>query len=53
MYIKDLRIISNRSLSEMIIVDNQITSFAYQMQNGVPIIPWVGDMCDNQLVGLT
>ena len=36
-YVKDLTIIKNRELKNMIIVDNYIYSFANQIFNGVPI----------------
>lgn len=36
-YVKDLRIITDRNLDEIVIVDNSIISFAYNMDNGVPI----------------
>lgn len=34
---KDLRVIVDRELSDMLIVDNSILSFAFQLDNGVPI----------------
>lgn len=36
-YVKDLRIIRDRDIKNIIIVDNSIISFAYQMDNGIPI----------------
>ena len=48
-YIKDLRIISNRKLKNMIIVDNFVHSFAFQLNNGIPILDWVGDKNDKEL----
>jgi CTD small phosphatase-like protein 2 len=36
-YVKDLRIIGDRALEDMLIVDNSIISFAYQLDNGIPI----------------
>jgi CTD small phosphatase-like protein 2 len=36
-YVKDLRIIKDRQLCDIVIVDNSILSFAYNMDNGVPI----------------
>ena len=42
-YIKDLRIIKNRELKDMVIVDNAVYSFGYQLDNGIPIIPYYDD----------
>ena len=46
--VKDLRLI-NRRLQDVVIVDNSIFSFAFQLDNGVPIIPWVNDPLDTEL----
>lgn len=37
-YIKDLRILYNRRLEDIVIVDNAAYSFSYQLDNGIPII---------------
>ena len=50
-YIKDLRII-NRDFSSMIMVDDTITSFANQMENGIFIPPFIGTNPDNELGSL-
>jgi CTD small phosphatase-like protein 2 len=34
----------------MVIVDNYVYSFAYQLDNGIPIVPFLGDMNDKELV---
>lgn len=39
-YVKDLRIIANRPLKDMVLIDNSVYSFAYQLSNGVPIVPF-------------
>jgi CTD small phosphatase-like protein 2 len=39
-FIKDLRIIRNRDLKDLIIVDNLAHSFGFQIENGVPILEW-------------
>jgi CTD small phosphatase-like protein 2 len=36
-YVKDLRIISDRDLEDIVIVDNSVISFAFQLDNGIPI----------------
>lgn len=48
-YIKDLRIIKNRKLENMVIVDNAVYSFGFQMDNGVPIVPFYDDPYDEEL----
>ncbi|CAD8176662.1 unnamed protein product [Paramecium pentaurelia] len=52
-YIKDLSIIKNRSLSKIILVDNSAYSYYYQIDNGVPIIPFYDNKQDKQLTLLT
>ena len=42
MYIKDLRIIEDRDREDILIVDNSILSFAFQLDNGVPICSYYG-----------
>jgi len=49
MLIKDLRVIKNRELKNMIIVDNCISMFVNQMKNGIPILPFEGEMGDTEL----
>ena len=41
-YVKDLRIIEDRNLEDIVIVDNSIVSFAFQLANGIPISNFVG-----------
>lgn len=47
--IKDLRIIKNRELKNMIIVDNLVHSFGLQIENGIPILEWNGEKEDTEL----
>ena len=42
-YIKDLDVIMDRKKENMIIVDNSIMSFAFDLANGVPINSYMGD----------
>jgi Dullard-like phosphatase family protein len=51
-FIKDLRIFVNRSLKDIIIVDNAAYSFGYQLDNGIPIISWHDDPYDKELFNL-
>ena len=51
--IKDLRIFKNRDLKDLIIVDNFVPAFSFQLENGVPILEWVGDKKDKELMYLT
>jgi CTD small phosphatase-like protein 2 len=39
-YVKDLRIIGNRPMKDIVLIDNSVYSFAYQLSNGVPIVPF-------------
>lgn len=39
-FIKDLRIVSNRSLKDIILVDNLVHSFGLQVDNGIPILEY-------------
>ena len=51
-FIKDLRIFSNRRLQDLVIVDNTAYSFGYHLDNGIPIISWYGDPYDRELFKL-
>jgi TFIIF-interacting CTD phosphatase-like protein len=42
-FIKDLDIILDREKTDMVIVDNSILSFAFDLANGVPINSFMGD----------
>jgi len=51
-YIKDLRILANRNMKDIVIVDNAAYSFGYQIDNGIPIISWHDDKYDRELYNL-
>ena len=51
-YIKDLRVIRNRLLKDIILVDNAVYSFGFQLTNGIPILPFYKDPKDRELVQL-
>lgn len=40
--VKDLRLFRNQRVEHTLIVDNLVQSFACQLDNGVPIIPYTG-----------
>jgi CTD small phosphatase-like protein 2 len=47
-FIKDLDIIMDRDRKEMLIVDNSIMSFAFDLDNGVPINSFLGTEKDDK-----
>lgn len=51
-FIKDLRVITNRDLKDVLLVDNAAYSFGYQVDNGIPIIPFYNDKNDRELMHL-
>lgn len=53
LFIKDLRVIGNRNIEDIILVDNAAYSFALQINNGIPILPFYDDKSDRELVYLT
>ena len=48
-FIKDLRIIENFDPKRMVIVDNKLISFSFQIHNGIPVLPFFGDKEDSEL----
>ncbi|KAL4484210.1 hypothetical protein ABPG72_003494 [Tetrahymena utriculariae] len=52
-HIKDLRIFKNRELKNIVIVDNAAYSFGFQIENGIPIIPFFENKKDMELKFLT
>jgi len=51
-FIKDLRIIKNRDLKDMVIVDNLLHSFGLQIDNGIPILEFIDNKHDTELLNL-
>jgi Dullard-like phosphatase family protein len=51
-FVKDLRVIADRRLQDIVIVDNSAYSFGYQLDNGIPIISWTDDPYDRELYNL-
>ena len=52
MYMKDLGVIKNRKIKDLILVDNSCFSFCRNLSNGVPIIPYYDDKNDIELLNL-
>ena len=51
-FIKDLRVLG-RDLNEVVIVDDLIISFAYQLDNGILVKEYKGEPTDKELLWLT
>ena len=51
MYVKDLKSL-NRELKNLIIIDNNPSSFALNTENGIPIESWYDDLNDRELQNL-
>lgn len=46
---KDLRVLGNRDLNKVTIIDNHVYSFGFQLDNGIPILPFYNDKQDLEL----
>lgn len=51
-YVKDLRIIKNIELHNMVIIDNSVLSFAFHLDNGIPILPFYNNKEDVEMESL-
>ena len=51
--VKDLRILDGRDMSQIIIVDNSVSSFASQIENGIYVPTYKGDVNDAELEKIT
>jgi hypothetical protein len=50
-YVKDLKILEdNYDLKDIVIIDNSVLSFAYHLDNGIPISPFYDSKKDNELL---
>jgi CTD small phosphatase-like protein 2 len=49
-FFKDLRVIGNRSLKNMILLDNSVYCMGSLLNNGVPIISFTGNSDDLELM---
>ena len=50
-FIKDLKRL-NRNLKDVIIVDNSPLAFAFDTENGLPILSWFDDPVDKELINI-
>lgn len=50
--VKDLRIFENRELKDIVLIDNAAYSFANQLDNGIPIIPFEDKKDDTEMLDL-
>ena len=50
--IKDLRILSNRSIKNIILIDNSPHTYLYQKENAIPIVSFYDDIEDNEMLKL-
>jgi CTD small phosphatase-like protein 2 len=53
MFIKDLRVLGERKLSQTLIIDNAAYSFGFQIDNGVPCLPFYNNKKDQELRSFT
>ena len=52
-YIKDLKILEdNYDLKDVVIIDNSVLSFAYHLDNGIPISPFYNSKDDTELLDI-
>lgn len=51
-FIKDLRIFGNRNFDDLVIVDNACYSYCFQLENGIPIVPYFNGKKDTELIEL-
>lgn len=52
-YVKDLRALPGRPPDSIFLVDNNFYCYALQLTQGIPIIPFVGDSSDTELLKLS
>lgn len=48
-FVKDLRIIKNRPLEKLFLIDNCAYSYGFQLSNGIPIVPYHEGRTDAEL----
>ena len=51
-HVKDMRIFHQRKLTDIVLIDNSVYSFAFQLDNGVPIVSFYDDPSDEEMLHL-
>ena len=51
-YVKDLRILGNRDMSKVVLIDNSPQTYLFQKRNAVPIISFLNDEKDSEMLKL-
>ena len=52
-YVKDLDTLNEKyNLKDVVLIDNSVLSFAYHLNNGIPIVPYIEQKEDSQLLML-
>ena len=52
-YVKDLDTLNEKyNLKDVVLIDNSVLSFAYHLNNGIPIVPYIEQKEDSQLIML-
>lgn len=53
-YIKDLRIFEDQwDLKDIVLIDNAVHSFGFQINNGIPMLPFYEDKDDRDMIYVT
>lgn len=52
LFTKDLSVVCNRDLKNVVLVDNAVYSFILNLNNGIPIIPYYNNKKDTELLKL-
>lgn len=47
---KDLRIFRGIDPKNLLIIDNYVYSFAFHLENGIPIVPFFGEKDDKEMI---
>lgn len=49
-HVKNLEVLGNRDLKNVVIIDNAVYSFGYHLDNGIPMVPFYDNRADKELV---